>query len=764
MKAKAIYKLTSKIFAVFVVMFQIHAAAQITGPNSSQSPYLIPVYPGTAFTSILTATDAVNGYNLSGIPDGLGVLDNGDGTFTLLMNHELGNTAGVIRAHGSVGSFVSKWIINKQDLSVISGSDLMQNVYLYDASTSTYQLANAANPSSSAAFNRFCSGDLPAETAFYNSNTGKGTPERIYMNGEEVTDGRAMAHIITGANTGTSWQLAWLGKLPWENAVANATIQDKTIVACLDDGSTTTSNLYFYIGEKTDNGNEIERAGLTNGMMYAVKVDGYVQERVNSTTINPPPAPGTRFQLVNIGSVLGLSGAQVEANSVSAGCTYFARVEDGTWNPSDLSQFYFQTTDQYDQVSDGAGTQVGRSRLWRLHFDDITNPELGGTIEAVLDGTEGQNMLDNLTMDNAGNLVLVEDVGNNAHNGKVWNYNSSTDQLNQLAKHDPARFGDIGLAATAPYTQDEESSGIIDVQSLLGPGMFLLDDQAHYTSGIPAYAIEGGQLLAMYNPLSADCQSYSATVNPGGNIALCRGEQAELKTNGGYGLTYQWYRNNAQIVGATNAAYATLQNGSFYVKVSNGTCTWQSSSTQISRLSTPTAGINVAGGISDVCVTGSVTLKATGGSSSSSYNWIKDGLAIAGVTSKKIQVSEPGNYSVTITNTSGCSSSAGPVSVTKSCRVEILNNQSEALSLSLYPNPASDRFTIELQTERSSDSPVTIQVVNLLGKVVFEKTAAVENGFVNEEMNPGSNLPAGTYFIRVIAGNNVVVKQIVYQP
>ncbi len=28
-----------------------------------------------------------------GIPDGLGAFDNHDGTFTVLMNHELGNTA-----------------------------------------------------------------------------------------------------------------------------------------------------------------------------------------------------------------------------------------------------------------------------------------------------------------------------------------------------------------------------------------------------------------------------------------------------------------------------------------------------------------------------------------------------------------------------------------------------------------------------------------------------------------------------------------------
>ncbi len=48
--------------------------------------------------SLLTVGDSIGGYRMVGIPDGLGAFDNGDGTFTLLMNHELGNTLGAIRA------------------------------------------------------------------------------------------------------------------------------------------------------------------------------------------------------------------------------------------------------------------------------------------------------------------------------------------------------------------------------------------------------------------------------------------------------------------------------------------------------------------------------------------------------------------------------------------------------------------------------------------------------------------------------------------
>lgn len=46
------------------------------------------------------------------------------------MNHELGNTAGGVRAHGAVGAFVSRWVINKSDLSVVSGVDAITTVKL----------------------------------------------------------------------------------------------------------------------------------------------------------------------------------------------------------------------------------------------------------------------------------------------------------------------------------------------------------------------------------------------------------------------------------------------------------------------------------------------------------------------------------------------------------------------------------------------------------------------------------------------------------
>ncbi len=475
-----------------------------TGSSSSATPYILPVAPGVQTTSILTVGDAApNGYKMVGIPDGLGAFDNGDGTFTLLMNHEIGSTSGVTRASGGTGAFVSSWVIDKATLKVISGGDLIKNVFNWDA---TAQKSNTTT--STINFNRFCSADLPAISAFYNSATGLGTTERIFMNGEEGgTTGFALASVATGGNKGNTYVLGKLdlstngsgltGVGGWENLLANPFAQNKTIVIGNNDGGTGIMNgsVAVYVGTKQATGTEIDKAGLTNGTLKFINVTGNAAEITDTTTRATNITSGTAFTL-----------------SATASTT-FSRPEDGAWDPSDPSKYYFVTTDRLDTATDGIGTQVGRSRLWRLSFTDITNPDAGGKIDLLLDGTEGQNMFDNMTIDRYGHITLLEDVGGAAHNGKIWQYDIATDTLTQLAKHDAARFGDVVggaiTTATAPFTNDEETSGIIDVQDILGPGWSLLVDQAHYPT--TTELVEGGQLLALYNPTTA--ASYNTVKN-----------------------------------------------------------------------------------------------------------------------------------------------------------------------------------------------------------------------------------------------------------
>ena len=310
--------------AATTLVAAVPAAAE-TGPSSSQPPYVVPLVPGASVRSILTVGDWVNQgsdgrpYRLVGIPDGLGAFDDGDGTFTLLVNHELPRGWGIRRAHGAMGSFVSKWVIRKSDLAVLHGEDLIRRVVTWDPRAGRYR-----PPAQGVSFSRFCSADLAPLTAFYDPIAGLGYQGRLFLNGEESgAEGRAFAHALDG----TSYELPWLGNYSFENVVAHPAAGAHTIVVGLDDSAG--GQVYVYVGEKAASGNPVEKAGLAGGVLYGVKIEGLPKE-----TDDTRLARGARFTLHRFGDVAGWTGAQLEAASRQAGVTAFQRPEDGAWDPN----------------------------------------------------------------------------------------------------------------------------------------------------------------------------------------------------------------------------------------------------------------------------------------------------------------------------------------------------------------------------------------------------------------------------------------------
>ena len=451
-----------------------------TGPSSSASPYLVPTLAGVTTESIITVGDtASNGYRMVGIPDGLGAFANDDGTFTVLMNHELGSDKGIPRAHGSVGAFVSKLIVDKSSLEVLSGQDLISEVYTPAANGTWAPLVTA--------FNRFCSADLADRDAFWDARSKRGTKERIFLNGEEAgPEGRAFGHVVTGAEAGKSFELPALGNLSFENVIALPDTGKKTVVVVTDD--TGGGEIYVYVGEKQRTGNAVERAGLTNGRLFGLKVDGLAVE--DDTTTVPDESS---MQLVEVPGAATLTGAQIEAASVTLGLTRFARPEDASWDPSDHGGLYVATTGSFTNIS----------RLWHFEIDEALT---GGTAEIAFAGPAydpllasvdqaGPRMMDNLTVNRRGEVLAQEDPGNQEYVAGIWRWDPDSGSMTRVAQHDPDRFK---TGAAGFLTTDEESSGIIPLP-FLGSRTYLADTQAHYASG-DAETVEGGQLVLLTVP------------------------------------------------------------------------------------------------------------------------------------------------------------------------------------------------------------------------------------------------------------------------
>ena len=472
-----------------------------TGPSSSDTPYIIPHARGVDVKSLLTVGDSVDGYRMVGIPDGLGVYRSPDDTFTVLMHHELEPEEGGPHAHAPSGAFISKWRIRRSDHTVISGGDLIEAVATYDPLVGDYDPAAYG-----VLLGRLCSADLPRRSAFYDHSSGLGFDGRIFLGGEEVgAEGRAFGTVVSGAGEGIAYELPYLGKFSWENSVAHPDTGDRTVVIGLDDS--TPGQVYVYTGDKSSTGNAIEQAGLSDGSLYGISIDGVALED-RAAGIGGPSRP---FSLAPLGDVSQLTGAELETASDAAGVTEFLRPEDGAWDPSNPNDFYFVTTDRFNTVKrpgeaptvNTPAAQEGASRLWRLSFNDSAQPELGGTMTELLDGSTGQDrhqMFDNMTVDRDGRVILQEDPGGQPTLARVWRYDIASGELRLMARFDRNRFGnDGGELPVAPFTFDEESSGIIDASRAVGPGWFLLNAQTHYPHPDPTL-VEGGQLLLMRIP------------------------------------------------------------------------------------------------------------------------------------------------------------------------------------------------------------------------------------------------------------------------
>src|SRR5918999_4267855 len=98
-------------------------ARPVDGRRTDRPAQLVPLAKGVEVIPILSTGDTVGAYQMSGVPDGLGVFrpeedrQGGSPSIEVLMNHELGGDA-----PAGVGARVSRVTLDADDLSVIRAS------------------------------------------------------------------------------------------------------------------------------------------------------------------------------------------------------------------------------------------------------------------------------------------------------------------------------------------------------------------------------------------------------------------------------------------------------------------------------------------------------------------------------------------------------------------------------------------------------------------------------------------------------------------
>ncbi len=483
--------------------------------------------------SLLTNGEVVNGltagssvYTPVGIFDGMGAYDNNDGTYSLLVNHEIGSSSGYqyqvqVKAGSAplttqtvTGGRISRFVVAKDlDGNAANG---FQSGMLAGGLAYSQVISPNASFSLGSGISRFCSANLSPAGQF----GGRGFVDRLYLAGEETSNGRFFALDPTGS--GKLYHVPAFGLGGWESAVQVDTGNANTVATMLFDDTSGISNyLYMWVGTKTAGStNLLARNGIGagNGSLYAWKAD---------TIANTPAGvAGVALNTAIAGSWVQLgTGTQIAALATAsdlrtlasnAGAMQFTRIEDGDVGPSG-KQVAFTTTG-------GSGTDLyGNVQVLDLSNSFNTNGLLAAgantSMKVVVDadrltGTRPLNDLrnpDGLAW--SGNYLYVQEdrsvpagtaAGNfGSQEASIWKVDAITGTKQRWAQIDrtavPTAYGQSDSAPTD--IGNWESSGVFDVSAMYGASTgsyFLADVQAHsLTNGNIVgshYLTEGGQI------------------------------------------------------------------------------------------------------------------------------------------------------------------------------------------------------------------------------------------------------------------------------
>ena len=152
-------------------------------------------------------------------------------------------------------------------------------------------------------------------------------------------------------------------------------------------------------------------------------------------------------------------------------------------------------------------------------------------------------------------------------------------------------------------------------------------------------------------------------ITPIGDTDMCPGDIVTLTANTGAGLTYQWYVAGSPITGALTSVYFASTTGAYQVQVTNTLgCATLSIPMNVS-VNPATATITVPGGSLSGCSATGVELDANTGAGLS-YQWVVGGVSIPGATASSYTATTPGDYSVVVSNTTGCSATSAIETIT----------------------------------------------------------------------------------------------------
>jgi hypothetical protein len=450
--------------------------------KTSAEAQLVPLADGVRVEPILTAGDVVGGdvggYQMSAIPDGLGLYSSSKSTVEVFMNHELDGT-GPDSPQG-VGARVTHATLD-EDRNVLRAEYVFTGLE---------------------GFERFCSSNLAMV---------EGVP--WYFTGEESVNrgaltpnpndgpGRGGAAVALNALTGRWYEARHWGLFEWEQPLYVGS-EDRFLILGFEDGPAGHSQLYAY------NAATLADAIAGNGQLSVWAADDPTDD--NNPSTNDIPNEGDvlagHFEPISTSewNPVTFAHPRLELVSQMKGAFDFVRLEDGARSKTDENAVYFA-----DTGAGAVGQETTKGRLYRLDLDPADPTKASLTL--LVDGDDRvDEMINPDNLDTSEKSVVINENRGGSHRNpdvaggfaRILVYEIKSGEIRTVARTN---------SPNALTPGDWESSGIVNAFDSYGKHWWLVDVQTPGINDIPqpgpsqevnSSVGQSGQLLAIRIPNS----------------------------------------------------------------------------------------------------------------------------------------------------------------------------------------------------------------------------------------------------------------------
>lgn len=545
-------KLAPALAVGALALLAVLATAAAAGNNDSgfktSAAKMLDGRNGWSTEAIISVGDALpGGYTFEAIPDGIAIGNvNGQGTVDILVNHELSPVPFPATRQDGLNATVSQLRLNQHSAGVLKGDYVIPQ---------------------SAGYQRFCSNfvvgaeqGFDRKLLFTNEEARDIVLRRAdswHQPGVQLSEpGAEQAGVVVAydVKSGAFRSIYGMGRHNHENSVGVPGYGYPVVLSGDDTFDAPASQLYLY---KAASGTDVWN---DKGTLYAFVAEDPAINDYGDVTEVMDAVPG-HFIPVPRDIATGKLGGDLSARDITSldfpdpdyptppagipdgpqwvlerwstlnNAFQFIRIEDTAYDRTNPRVQYLADSGEPRALPDATTGRLRRGpsgtegpypngRIWKLTLG--SNPLEGATLD-ILPGANfdalgyrnpnAVHQPDNVETTSDG-LFIQEDTGGhnaqsasfpNATNARVWRYGLPAGGLTVVAEVNQAVPG-----APALNRGSWESSGIVDVSSVFGPGAFLLDVQAHgwdetLSGGNDAPAVpkrEHGQLLLLRAPSS----------------------------------------------------------------------------------------------------------------------------------------------------------------------------------------------------------------------------------------------------------------------